>query len=202
MKTLWHIVLSGLALLGGFIGFFFDAIDWLFYTLVALFADDYVSGMMKAIVNRKLPSDSGAKSITKKRVVFILVGLAHLVDAYVLGTGRRFIQPCCYSTSTTNGCQSSKIRGMCQVEIGKIFSQAESVVATLKICYYIKRYVHLWLSIPCSYFVLSAVVKVVFRTFSEKNSKISTLTIATTVLARNFSENAILRIERSVGAES
>ena len=48
---------------------------------------DYVSGVLRAIVEQKVSSSIGSRGISKKVVIFILVGIAHMVDVEVLGAG-------------------------------------------------------------------------------------------------------------------
>lgn len=48
---------------------------------------DYITGVMCAIVEKKLSSEIGAKGIAKKVAIFLIIGIAHLVDDYILQTG-------------------------------------------------------------------------------------------------------------------
>jgi len=43
--------------------------------------------VMCAIADRKLSSDIGARGIFKKVLIFVLVGVGHIVDSQVLGDG-------------------------------------------------------------------------------------------------------------------
>lgn len=48
---------------------------------------DYVTGIMCAVVDKKLSSAVGFKGIFKKVLIFALVGIGHIIDAYVIGAG-------------------------------------------------------------------------------------------------------------------
>lgn len=61
--------------------------DGLLYALLAFVAIDYVTGIMCAVVDRKLSSHIGFKGIFKKVLLFALVGVGHILDTQVIGTG-------------------------------------------------------------------------------------------------------------------
>lgn len=61
--------------------------DGLLYALIACVLIDYVTGIMCAVVDKKLSSRVGFKGIFKKVLIFALVGLGHILDTYVIGTG-------------------------------------------------------------------------------------------------------------------
>jgi len=46
---------------------------------------DYITGVMCAIVDKKLSSEVGFKGIFKKVLIFILVGVGNIIDVQVLG---------------------------------------------------------------------------------------------------------------------
>ena len=48
---------------------------------------DYVTGIMCAINDRKLSSAVGFRGICRKVLIFLLVGVAHIVDLHVVGSG-------------------------------------------------------------------------------------------------------------------
>ena len=48
---------------------------------------DYITGLMCAIADKKLSSAVGFKGICKKVLILMLVGVAHIVDLHVVGTG-------------------------------------------------------------------------------------------------------------------
>ena len=55
--------------------------------LIVLMALDYLSGVMCAIVDKKLSSAIGFKGICKKVLILMLVGVANIIDIHVVGTG-------------------------------------------------------------------------------------------------------------------
>lgn len=84
LKYFWHFIQVAFAFLGGFIVWFLGGIDGYVYVLVAFIVADYITGVMKSIVKRKLSSQIGARGIFKKVLIFMLIGLSNLVDEYLL----------------------------------------------------------------------------------------------------------------------
>ena len=70
--------------IGGYIGFYLGSIDAFIYTLLAFIIADYITGVLRAGVERKLSSSVGFKGIAKKIVVFIVVGIANLCDVNLI----------------------------------------------------------------------------------------------------------------------
>lgn len=87
MKEIWSWVQVVIASIGGFIGWFFGHGDGLLTALVVFVIADYVSGVLRAIVEKKLSSAIGSKGIAKKIAIFILVGIAHMLDVQIIGQG-------------------------------------------------------------------------------------------------------------------
>ena len=56
-------------------------------TLAIILVLDYATGVMCAVVDKKLSSEIGFKGIFKKVLIFALVGIGHIIDAQVIGTG-------------------------------------------------------------------------------------------------------------------
>ena len=48
---------------------------------------DYITGVMCAIADKKLSSEVGFKGICRKVLIFLLVGIANILDVQVIGTG-------------------------------------------------------------------------------------------------------------------
>ena len=55
--------------------------------LIVFVALDYVTGVMCAVVDKKLSSAVGFKGIFKKVLIFALVGVGHILDTHVIGSG-------------------------------------------------------------------------------------------------------------------
>ena len=87
MKELLNIMQVALAAVGGWLGDFLGGCDGLIYALVIFVAADYITGVMYAAVNRRLSSEIGFKGICKKVLIFILVGIANILDEYIIGNG-------------------------------------------------------------------------------------------------------------------
>ena len=87
MKEFWNLIQAVFAVLGGWVGFFLGGNDGLVYALIAFVVIDYLTGIMCAISDKKLSSAVGFKGICRKVLIFLLVGIANLLDLYVIGTG-------------------------------------------------------------------------------------------------------------------
>ena len=61
--------------------------DGLLIALVVFVAVDYITGVMCAVSDKKLSSEVGFKGICRKVLIFLLVGIANIVDVQVIGTG-------------------------------------------------------------------------------------------------------------------
>ena len=61
--------------------------DGLLTALIIFMVLDYITGLMCAIIDKKLSSAVGFKGICKKVLILLLVGVANIVDVHVVGTG-------------------------------------------------------------------------------------------------------------------
>ncbi len=87
MKESWNGIQVALAAVGGWLGYFIGGLDGLMTALLIFMVIDYATGMMCAVAERKLSSAVGFKGICKKVLILLLVGVAHIVDLHVIGTG-------------------------------------------------------------------------------------------------------------------
>ena len=87
MKEFWNIIQLIFSAVGGWLGYFLGGCDGLLYALIAFVVIDYVTGVMCAIINRELSSAVGFKGIFRKVLIFLLVGIANIIDVQVIGTG-------------------------------------------------------------------------------------------------------------------
>lgn len=87
MKELWTTLQLVFAGIGGWLGYFLGGWDGLLYALIAFTLVDYITGVMCAIVDKKLSSSVGFKGICRKVLIFTLVGIANIIDEAVIGTG-------------------------------------------------------------------------------------------------------------------
>lgn len=87
MKELWNVTQMVFAAVGGFVGWFLGGFDGFLYALVAFVAIDYLTGVMCAINDKTLSSAVGFRGICRKVLIFTMVGLANILDVYILGEG-------------------------------------------------------------------------------------------------------------------
>ena len=87
MKSIWVGIQVAFSALGGFLGWYLGGVDGFLYALIAFVLVDYITGVMCAIVDKKLSSAVGFKGICRKVLIFLLVGVAHIVDLHVVGSG-------------------------------------------------------------------------------------------------------------------
>lgn len=87
MKQFWNTIQLVFSALGGWLGYFLGGCDGLLYALIAFVVIDYLTGVMCAITDKKLSSAVGFKGIFRKVLIFLLVGIANVIDVEVIGTG-------------------------------------------------------------------------------------------------------------------
>lgn len=87
MKEFWNTIQLIFTAIGGWLGYFLGGCDGLLIALVVFVVVDYITGVMCAIVDKKLSSAVGFKGICRKVLIFLLVGIANILDAQVIGTG-------------------------------------------------------------------------------------------------------------------
>lgn len=87
MKEFWNSIQLVFTMIGGWLGYFLGGYDGLLYALIVFMVVDYITGVMCAIVDKKLSSAVGFKGICRKVLILMLVGIANLLDVQVIGTG-------------------------------------------------------------------------------------------------------------------
>ena len=87
MKEFWNTIQLAFAAVGGWLGYFLGGCDGLLYALLAFVVIYYIAGVMCAIADKTLSSEVGFKGICRKVLIFLLVGIANILDVQVIGTG-------------------------------------------------------------------------------------------------------------------
>jgi toxin secretion/phage lysis holin len=87
IDLIWTKVQIAATAIGGWIGYFLGGKDGMLIALVVFMALDYITGLMCAIVDKKLSSAVGFKGICKKVLILMLVGVANILDVHVVGQG-------------------------------------------------------------------------------------------------------------------
>lgn len=80
MKEFWNTILFVFAAIGGWLGYFLGGCDGLLYALLAFVVIDYITGVMCAIADKTLSSEVRFKGICRKVLIFLLVGIANVLD--------------------------------------------------------------------------------------------------------------------------
>ena len=87
MKEFWNTIQVVIAGIGGWLGYFLGGCDGLLYALIAFVAIDYITGVMCAVSDKTLSSEVGFRGICRKVLIFIMVGIANILDVQVIGNG-------------------------------------------------------------------------------------------------------------------
>ena len=75
------------ASIGAVLGNFIGGNDGLLYALIVFVVVDYITGVMCAVVEKNLASSIGFRGIFQKVMIFLLVGIANVLDTKILGAG-------------------------------------------------------------------------------------------------------------------
>ena len=87
IDIVWAKIQMAVAAIGGWLGYFLGGMDGLMIALIVFMILDYVTGLMCAVIDKKLSSAVGFKGICKKVLILMLVGVANVVDIHIVGTG-------------------------------------------------------------------------------------------------------------------
>lgn len=87
MKEFWNTIQAVFTAVGGWLGYYLGGCDGLLIALIVFVVTDYITGVMCAVVDKKLSSAVGFRGIFKKVLIFALVGLGHILDTRVIGDG-------------------------------------------------------------------------------------------------------------------
>lgn len=78
---LFKLLLAGSGMM---IGWFLGTLDALVYALVVLIIVDYISEIMRGVITKELSSAAGVKAIFQKILILLLVGVANIIDIYLI----------------------------------------------------------------------------------------------------------------------
>ena len=84
MDNIFKNIMAGICTV---LSFLFGDMEGLMVALIALIILDYISGVIAAAVEKRLSSEVGAKGISKKIFMLLIVALANIVDINVIGDG-------------------------------------------------------------------------------------------------------------------
>ena len=87
MKEIWNWIQVVFATVGGWLGYVLGGLDGFLYALLAFVVIDYITGLMCAVLDKKLSSEVGFRGIFKKVLIFSLVAVGHIIDQNVIGDG-------------------------------------------------------------------------------------------------------------------
>lgn len=87
MKEFWNMIQLVFTAIGGWLGGFLGGCDGLLFALIAFVVIDYITGVMCAVSDHTLSSEVGFRGICRKVLIFLLVGIANILDVQVIGTG-------------------------------------------------------------------------------------------------------------------
>lgn len=87
MKDIINTLQIVIAAIGGYIGYFLGGWDGFLFGLVAFVVIDYLTGVMVAILEKRLSSEVGFRGIFKKVLIFSLVAVANIVDSQLIQAG-------------------------------------------------------------------------------------------------------------------
>ena len=87
MKEFWNMCQFIFTAIGGWLGHYLGGCDGLIYALVVFVVVDYITGVMCAAENHRLSSEVGFHGICRKVLIFLMVGIANILDVAIIGTG-------------------------------------------------------------------------------------------------------------------
>ena len=87
IDLIWAKLQMACAALGGWLGYFLGGMDGLMIALIVFMVLDYITGLMCAVMDKKLSSAISFRGICKKVLILMLVGVANILEVHVIGTG-------------------------------------------------------------------------------------------------------------------
>lgn len=85
MSKIQIIIDSIAGAVGAVLGFMYGEVSGLFWALIAFMALDYITGVVVAIIEKRLSSEVGFRGLAKKFLILVFVAVGHIADTYILG---------------------------------------------------------------------------------------------------------------------
>ncbi len=85
MSRIQIIIDSIAGAVGAVLGFMYGEVTGLFWALIAFMALDYISGVIVAIIEKRLSSEVGFRGLAKKFLILVFVAVGHIAATYILG---------------------------------------------------------------------------------------------------------------------
>ncbi len=85
MSKIQIIIDSIAGAVGAVLGFMYGEVTGLFWALIAFMALDYITGVVVAIIEKRLSSEVGFRGLAKKFLILVFVAVGHIADTYTLG---------------------------------------------------------------------------------------------------------------------
>lgn len=85
MSKFWNVLSGVFAAIGLWLGLFIGPVNGLLIALIVFVLTDYVTGFASAVVRKELSSSVGFKGLARKVLIFLIVGIANVLDVYILG---------------------------------------------------------------------------------------------------------------------
>lgn len=85
MSRIQIIIDSIAGAVGAVLGFMYGEVTGLFWALIAFMALDYITGVIVAIIEKRLSSEVGFRGLAKKFLILVFVAVGHIADTYILG---------------------------------------------------------------------------------------------------------------------
>ncbi len=87
VKNMLKIIDSAAGAVGAVLGYVLGGFDGMLSALLIFVVIDYLTGVLRAVSEKKLSSGVGFIGISRKVLIFALVGVANIVDTQILGQG-------------------------------------------------------------------------------------------------------------------
>lgn len=75
------------ASVGSVLSYYIGGMDGFLYALIALVTVDYITGVMNAVVHKRVSSAVGFRGIFYKVLIFALVGVGNVLDVHIVKQG-------------------------------------------------------------------------------------------------------------------